>query len=100
MNDESRSKSGIPGLDEVLFGGLIAQQVYSAHELRNPLAPIRTAAHVLASRRFPPPQKIQWAQSVIQHQVGHMALLLDDLPARYRTYYARQARAEKKTASH
>jgi len=52
MNDESRSKSGIPGLDEVLFGGLIAQQVYSAHELRNPLAPIRTAAHVLASRRF------------------------------------------------
>jgi circadian clock protein KaiC len=28
MNDEIRSKTGIPGLDEVLFGGLIAQQVY------------------------------------------------------------------------
>jgi circadian clock protein KaiC len=28
MNEESRSKTGIPGLDEVLFGGLIAQQVY------------------------------------------------------------------------
>jgi signal transduction histidine kinase/CheY-like chemotaxis protein len=49
-----------------------------AHELRNPLAPIRTAAQVLASPTLPP-QKIQWAQSVIQRQVGHMALLLDDL---------------------
>ena len=28
MNEENRSKTGIPGLDEVLFGGLIAQQVY------------------------------------------------------------------------
>ena len=49
-----------------------------AHELRNPLAPIRTAAQVLASPTLAP-QKIQWAQSVIQRQVGHMALLLDDL---------------------
>jgi signal transduction histidine kinase len=49
-----------------------------AHELRNPLAPIRTAAQVLASPTLAP-QKIQWAQSVIQRQVRHMALLLDDL---------------------
>ena len=49
-----------------------------AHELRNPLAPIRTASHVLASPRLAASQ-IQWAQTVIQRQVGHMALLLDDL---------------------
>jgi PAS domain S-box-containing protein len=49
-----------------------------AHELRNPLAPIRTAAQILASPNLAPPQ-FQWALSVIQRQVGHMALLLDDL---------------------
>jgi len=49
-----------------------------AHELRNPLAPIRTAAQVLASPTLAP-EKILWAQRVIQRQVGHMALLLDDL---------------------
>jgi signal transduction histidine kinase len=49
-----------------------------AHELRNPLAPIRTAAQVLASPTLAP-DKIQWAQRVIQRQVGHMALLLEDL---------------------
>jgi len=49
-----------------------------AHELRNPLAPIRTAAQILGSRRLAPDQ-LQWAQNVIQRQVGRMALLLDDL---------------------
>ena len=49
-----------------------------AHELRNPLAPIRTAAQVLADPRLAPSQ-VRWAQSVIQRQVSHMALLLDDL---------------------
>lgn len=49
-----------------------------AHELRNPLAPIRTAAQILASPKLAPPQ-LQWAQNVIHRQVGHMALLLDDL---------------------
>jgi PAS domain S-box-containing protein len=49
-----------------------------AHELRNPLAPIRTAAQILGSPKVSP-QQLQWAQSVIQRQVGHMALLLDDL---------------------
>jgi PAS domain S-box-containing protein len=47
-------------------------------ELRNPLAPIRMAAQILALPQLPP-QKLQWAQSVIQRQVQHMALLLDDL---------------------
>jgi PAS domain S-box-containing protein len=49
-----------------------------AHELRNPLAPIRTAAQILGAPKLAPAQ-LQWAQSVIQRQVGHMALLLDDL---------------------
>jgi PAS domain S-box-containing protein len=49
-----------------------------AHELRNPLAPIRTAAQILGSPRLAS-QQLQWAQGVIQRQVGHMALLLDDL---------------------
>ena len=49
-----------------------------SHELRNPLAPIRTAAQILASPQLAP-QQLQWAQNVIQRQVRHMALLLDDL---------------------
>lgn len=48
-----------------------------AHELRNPLAPIRQAA--LVARASPEPPRQQWALDVIQRQVGHMALLLDDL---------------------
>ncbi len=49
-----------------------------AHELRNPLAPIRTAAQILAVPTVDPEQ-LQWAKNVIQRQVSHMALLLDDL---------------------
>jgi signal transduction histidine kinase len=49
-----------------------------AHELRNPLAPIRNAAQVLGSPKLEPKQ-LQWAQAVIQRQVKHMAWLLDDL---------------------
>jgi PAS domain S-box-containing protein len=49
-----------------------------AHELRNPLAPIRNAAQMLSSPKLVPEQ-LQWAQSVIQRQVKHMAWLLDDL---------------------
>jgi signal transduction histidine kinase len=49
-----------------------------AHELRNPLAPIRNAAQLLGSPKLEPKQ-LQWAQTVIQRQVKHMAWLLDDL---------------------
>lgn len=49
-----------------------------SHELRNPLAPIRNAAEVLASPRLTPMQ-LRWTQSVIQRQSAHMASLLDDL---------------------
>jgi signal transduction histidine kinase len=49
-----------------------------AHELRNPLAPIRIAAELLGSARAGPGE-VDWARRVIQRQVGHMAKLLDDL---------------------
>jgi len=48
------------------------------HELRNPLAPIRTAAQVLASARLGK-KELSWAQAVISRQADHMARLLDDL---------------------
>ncbi|RYY52034.1 MAG: hypothetical protein EOO24_65835, partial [Comamonadaceae bacterium] len=49
-----------------------------AHELRNPLAPIRQAA-LLARAAADDPQRQGRALEVIERQVGHMALLLDDL---------------------
>ncbi|HZY19844.1 MAG TPA: PAS domain-containing protein [Ramlibacter sp.] len=49
-----------------------------SHELRNPLAPIRTAADLLG-RPGLAPEQLAVARQVIQRQVRHMALLLDDL---------------------
>lgn len=49
-----------------------------AHELRNPLAPIRMAAHVLSSPNLPPETLVR-TTDVIKRQVNHMARLLDDL---------------------
>ncbi len=49
-----------------------------AHELRNPLAPIRQAARLSTSPRATEAQKL-WSHAVIERQVQHMALLLDDL---------------------
>ena len=49
-----------------------------AHELRNPLAPIRAAAKIIASPQLATTQ-LQRAQTIIERQVTHMALLLDDL---------------------
>src|SRR5581483_11641347 len=49
-----------------------------SHELRNPLAPIRNAARILAAPQLAPSQ-LQHARSVIQRQVALMAGLLDDL---------------------
>jgi signal transduction histidine kinase/ActR/RegA family two-component response regulator/HAMP domain-containing protein len=49
-----------------------------AHELRNPLAPIRHAVKLLESRGVDE-RKHQWAREVISRQVQRMALLLDDL---------------------
>ena len=49
-----------------------------AHELRNPLAPIRTAARLLMAAGSDEAIRTR-AASVIQRQAGHMAHLLDDL---------------------
>jgi signal transduction histidine kinase/CheY-like chemotaxis protein len=49
-----------------------------AHELRNPLAPIRQAAMVARSPSVTPAQQ-RWSLDVIDRQVAHMAVLLDDL---------------------
>jgi PAS domain S-box-containing protein len=48
-----------------------------AHELRNPLAPIRYAAGLL--KPGVPPEISAAAHDVIERQVGHMGRLLDDL---------------------
>ncbi|WP_334188270.1 ATP-binding protein [Noviherbaspirillum sp.] len=49
-----------------------------AHELRNPLAPIRQAALISKSPTATDAQK-RWSHEVIDRQVQHMAILLDDL---------------------
>lgn len=49
-----------------------------AHELRNPLAPIRLAAGLFGSPTASEAQKLR-SQQIIERQVRHMALLLDDL---------------------
>jgi PAS domain S-box-containing protein len=49
-----------------------------AHELRNPLAPIRQAALISKAAAASGAQK-RWSHDVIERQVLHMSLLLDDL---------------------
>jgi PAS domain S-box-containing protein len=49
-----------------------------AHELRNPLAPIRQAAAIARNDLAPEAQR-RWSHTVIERQVQHMSLLLDDL---------------------
>jgi PAS domain S-box-containing protein len=49
-----------------------------AHELRNPLAPIRQAALISESEHATDAQR-RWSHNVITRQVHHMSLLLDDL---------------------
>ena len=49
-----------------------------AHELRNPLAPIRNAAHTLGLLGTPD-DRVQWVSGVIERQVELMTRLVDDL---------------------
>jgi signal transduction histidine kinase/ActR/RegA family two-component response regulator len=49
-----------------------------AHELRNPLAPIRTASELLA-RLLPPDAKTQAIVAVLKRQAIHLTRLVDDL---------------------
>jgi signal transduction histidine kinase len=49
-----------------------------AHELRNPLGPVRNAAALLRMPELST-ERIERATGIISRQVGHMARLLDDL---------------------
>jgi CheY-like chemotaxis protein/two-component sensor histidine kinase len=49
-----------------------------AHELRNPLAPIRNAVSLMQSRPIEDPT-VQWSRDVIERQTSHLERLVDDL---------------------
>jgi PAS domain S-box-containing protein len=49
-----------------------------AHELRNPLAPIRNAVGIMSVTPDTPPQ-IAWCRDVIERQTSHLTRLVDDL---------------------
>ena len=66
--------------EEALVEADVRKDVFLAtlsHELRNPLAPIRSAARLLQASKLDPPQAR--AQAIISRQVAHMSRLLDDL---------------------
>jgi len=49
-----------------------------AHELRNPLAPIRSAVDLMSLMALEDPQ-LRWAREVIDRQTTHLSRLVDDL---------------------
>jgi PAS domain S-box-containing protein len=49
-----------------------------AHELRNPLAPVRSAVQVLRLKG-PDLPELRWSRDVIERQVEHLTRLIDDL---------------------
>jgi len=49
-----------------------------AHELRNPLAPIRNAVAILGKKR-PLDPELGWSREVIERQVDQLSRLIDDL---------------------
>ncbi|MCP3713243.1 PAS domain-containing sensor histidine kinase [Paraburkholderia sp. CNPSo 3274] len=50
-----------------------------AHELRNPLAPIRNAAQILKQISPATLPEVQWAGLTIERQCAHLTRLIDDL---------------------
>jgi two-component system, chemotaxis family, CheB/CheR fusion protein len=67
--------------EEALVAADVRKDVFLAtlsHELRNPLAPIRTAGELLLSPKLSPGDLIR-ARGIIGRQVTHMSSLLDDL---------------------
>ncbi|WP_036022076.1 ATP-binding protein [Paraburkholderia mimosarum] len=50
-----------------------------AHELRNPLAPIRNAAEILGQLHADMPPEVEWVRATIARQCSHLARLIDDL---------------------
>ncbi len=49
-----------------------------AHELRNPLAPVRSAVELI-KRGGLPPERLAWATTMIERQVRSLIRLIDDL---------------------
>lgn len=49
-----------------------------AHELRNPLAPIRNAVQIMR-RKLPSDPQLTWAREVMERQIGSLTRLVDDL---------------------
>jgi signal transduction histidine kinase len=49
-----------------------------AHELRNPLAPIRNAVHLMKMKAISDPQ-LQMSRDIIERQLGQLTRLVDDL---------------------
>ena len=49
-----------------------------AHELRNPLAPIRNAIAVMRLHSFGDP-RLEWCRDIVDRQVAHLSRLVDDL---------------------
>jgi signal transduction histidine kinase/CheY-like chemotaxis protein len=49
-----------------------------AHELRNPLAPLRSAVHLLKRTDLTPAHSVQ-AREIMDRQINHMVRLVDDL---------------------
>lgn len=49
-----------------------------SHELRNPLAPIRTSMHIL-KRMYPAASGVTQLREVVERQVSHLSRLVDDL---------------------
>ena len=49
-----------------------------AHELRNPLTPIRNAVHIMGLLDLHQP-RLRWAREVIDSQLRHLTRLVDDL---------------------
>ena len=49
-----------------------------AHELRNPLAPIRNAVQIMGLQGSPP-STVQWAMEIIDRNVDQLVRLVDDL---------------------
>jgi PAS domain S-box-containing protein len=49
-----------------------------AHELRNPLGPIRHAVNILRART-PQPEELEWATNILDRQTEHLTRLVEDL---------------------
>jgi signal transduction histidine kinase len=67
-------------LNELKEAGLRKDEFLAmlAHELRNPLAPIRSAVKVLNLKGSAVPEA-RWSREIIERQVQHLTRLVDDL---------------------